>query len=518
MKKIFNISVVVVFMLSIFVMQNQLKINQTIAQSSSCPNFTLKNPQAGSTSQVTYGNGFTVAASTGSTTIQPFVQYVQFLLDGNTVGSATGASNNGTEWSYPIPASQLQLGQHALQARAYYSDSTNCITPNPQYMNLNVTSTTTTSYDFKILVDPGAWDLPTYSDKQFTAKAGLFANGTLQQDVTAMTRFDWMPSLGYNKPDSNSNDANNLFNSGPTTGSGQIQVVGTYAGPNQNYTASFNIKINVFSPSTTTTTTSNNTSTTTTAEATSNTQSEPTFTNPDGSPLPPITNPVEFLKQNNTALHDCIAKAVGEDELQKLEESKQRPSFGIITKAQDCLKEQNYVVPAYIAPVDPIKIKELPVNKKLVVKKIETAFGDSKGIVLTGHGLPNKTVLIYVFSEPLVLSAKTDKDGNWSYTLENPLEPGNHEAYVAVEGDNAQPVRSGGFAFSVAAAPKTADNPLGLSFSVQQKIDPKYFYMLYASVTGLIVLIAGSGVYLFIRHKKHNEPSTNMGSTPYVSG
>jgi hypothetical protein len=56
--------------------------------------------------------------------------------------------------------------------------------------------------------------------------------------------------------------------------------------------------------------------------------------------------------------------------------------------------------------------------------------------VIKGKGLPNSFVNLYVFSTPIVVTVKTDKDGNWAYTFDKELDDGEHEVYVGVT-DNA---------------------------------------------------------------------------------
>jgi hypothetical protein len=53
-------------------------------------------------------------------------------------------------------------------------------------------------------------------------------------------------------------------------------------------------------------------------------------------------------------------------------------------------------------------------------------------IHLSGKGLPNSFVTIYVYSDPIVLTVKTDSEGDWTYELDKELENGKHEAYVAI--------------------------------------------------------------------------------------
>lgn len=55
---------------------------------------------------------------------------------------------------------------------------------------------------------------------------------------------------------------------------------------------------------------------------------------------------------------------------------------------------------------------------------------------IRGKGLPNSYLRIYIFSEPIMVTVKTDSDGSFVYTFDKELEDGKHEIYVAVT-DNA---------------------------------------------------------------------------------
>ncbi len=56
-------------------------------------------------------------------------------------------------------------------------------------------------------------------------------------------------------------------------------------------------------------------------------------------------------------------------------------------------------------------------------------------IRFSGVGLPNSFVTIFVFSTPIVVTVKTDNNGAWTYTLDQSLENGQHEMYVATVDD-----------------------------------------------------------------------------------
>lgn len=67
------------------------------------------------------------------------------------------------------------------------------------------------------------------------------------------------------------------------------------------------------------------------------------------------------------------------------------------------------------------------------VEKIELVDLESgKGLKLEGKALPNTYVTIYIYSDPVILTVKTDKNGNWSYVLDKGVEDGDHQVYVAV--------------------------------------------------------------------------------------
>lgn len=66
----------------------------------------------------------------------------------------------------------------------------------------------------------------------------------------------------------------------------------------------------------------------------------------------------------------------------------------------------------------------------------------AKSVTLSGRGVPGEIVTLYVYSDvPLVATATVGADGQWRYTIEDPLSDGVHEAYVAVNDDTGRVVR-----------------------------------------------------------------------------
>jgi len=52
--------------------------------------------------------------------------------------------------------------------------------------------------------------------------------------------------------------------------------------------------------------------------------------------------------------------------------------------------------------------------------------------LISGKALPNSFVTLYIFSTPVVITVKTDADGNWNYIFDKTLEDGDHEVYVGI--------------------------------------------------------------------------------------
>lgn len=87
------------------------------------------------------------------------------------------------------------------------------------------------------------------------------------------------------------------------------------------------------------------------------------------------------------------------------------------------------------------KKSKAPVDEKFGASLVEFV-QDSSGIKklkIEGFGPPNTSLTVYVYSDdPTVLKVKTDQDGSWSYVLDNNLEDGEHQVYVALTGDGGE--------------------------------------------------------------------------------
>jgi len=52
-------------------------------------------------------------------------------------------------------------------------------------------------------------------------------------------------------------------------------------------------------------------------------------------------------------------------------------------------------------------------------------------IKLTGRGLPNSYIGLFIFSQAIIITVKTDTQGRWEYVLDQTISDGHHEVYAA---------------------------------------------------------------------------------------
>lgn len=97
-------------------------------------------------------------------------------------------------------------------------------------------------------------------------------------------------------------------------------------------------------------------------------------------------------------------------------------------------------VPLAVASYEDVVVsKELISNllavQEVVVSKVATSTEGkpvAKEFTLKGKALPNSFVTLYIFSEPIVVTVRTDASGEWSYTLDKELPDGDHHVVSAI--------------------------------------------------------------------------------------
>lgn len=93
---------------------------------------------------------------------------------------------------------------------------------------------------------------------------------------------------------------------------------------------------------------------------------------------------------------------------------------------------------AYESPKDSGVTREELLKVDSIVTLTDEDDTESVGprALITGKALPNSFVTIYIFSEPIIVTVRTESDGSWRYVFDKELEDGEHEIYVGVT-DNA---------------------------------------------------------------------------------
>ncbi len=135
-----------------------------------------------------------------------------------------------------------------------------------------------------------------------------------------------------------------------------------------------------------------------------------------------------------------------------------------------------------IFSVDSISVEEIEID--------ENGKEKAKKVSFQGTAPANSFVTLYIYSTPIIVTVKTDENGNWSYVLDKELEDGKHEIHVAIT-DNAGKIfaKSKPLPFIKEAAAITINDGflLGGDNTEISVFDGKYLYIIIL----LIIVIIG---------------------------
>ena len=139
--------------------------------------------------------------------------------------------------------------------------------------------------------------------------------------------------------------------------------------------------------------------------------------------------------------------------------------------------------------------------KVSLIKLIER--GDIKTLLLSGNALPNTTVAIYIFSDPIIITVKTDASGYWSYELSREFADGNHEAYVAILDEEGGVVSKSAPVAFIKTAQAASIVPMSeIENNQSPLIKLKQQYMMMAVVIIAVCLILALSLISFFAYKK----------------
>lgn len=433
----------------------------------------------------------------GSTTASSTpINRVLFTGNGIVLGRAQATSSYS--WSMPWVSSLMPNGSVNLQAVVTFSNNTECRTNN---ISININNPKVSK--LTAVVTPASWQGPMSFSFPITTNVGV---PDYNLDVTQFATYDWKASIGNVSPIAQQAQ----FSSGQTVGTGAVLVIAHYGG------ADFqaNIPVVVANPNTPlpSPTTSNNSTSTTTSTAT--TPATSTSSNTTTTTTPVVVPQRVAALQNNPSAQDCAVGAVGKDRFEAINTGATRPTAEELKKLSACFASSNFILPSNFAPVAPAKINELPTAKNVEINKLENRTktndaGKKDVLTIKGKAAPNSIVIVYIFSDPLVLTTTADANGDWSYALEDPIESGKHEVYAVVDKGSGTYEKSNPFSFVIGKAEAAASNPTALSLKLADTTTPAqsnrsmYLFIVGAILLVLILIVGFAIVYA----KKRKKPS-----------
>ncbi len=122
-------------------------------------------------------------------------------------------------------------------------------------------------------------------------------------------------------------------------------------------------------------------------------------------------------------------------------------------------------------------------------------------LTIKGKALPDIYATVYLYSEePVILTIKTDSEGNWIHIIDKPAD-GAHEVYLVVnENDGGVIAKSAPFAFvqtAQAASPLFDGNPVNMEKAVspvKARLQEGYLIFIGSGLAGLVLALAIIGL------------------------
>ena len=133
----------------------------------------------------------------------------------------------------------------------------------------------------------------------------------------------------------------------------------------------------------------------------------------------------------------------------------------------------------------------------------------------TGKGPVNSLVDIYIYSQPLVVTTKTDANGVYSYELSYHLPEGDHRAYTVIRQPETGLVRSEIFNFGVAYAQASEGEAIDMMV-----VEPSSKSRLksYIWLAGIIILFGIGATMLLYGIRVGKAQQNNAGAEPNKFG
>lgn len=200
-------------------------------------------------------------------------------------------------------------------------------------------------------------------------------------------------------------------------------------------------------------------------------------------------NPQPFEESHAYKLPDevrsCLIDALSEARFNEISSGRSEPTVSEKQKGELCFKKLNENQQLFLPPppeqVPYFELDPETINfAEVIQEKMDIRGNKFRGKTkFSGKAPPNSTVTIYIFSEPIVVTTKTDENGDWVYDFDKPLEGGKHVAYAIVRTSSGKVVRSSVFDFEVLAA---SEEDVEKFLDESKALDTQTIFIRYAFV------------------------------------
>lgn len=128
---------------------------------------------------------------------------------------------------------------------------------------------------------------------------------------------------------------------------------------------------------------------------------------------------------------------------------------------------------------------------------------NTKTVKIAGRAAPNTDITLYVYSlTPLLLTTKTDTNGNWTYLLDVNLRDGQHKIYAATNNEDGQVLeKSNPFNFFISNGQAVSQEEFMQAQKINTPKQPQKFVKHIYWALGLIVMIILITVTITINKK-----------------
>ena len=124
---------------------------------------------------------------------------------------------------------------------------------------------------------------------------------------------------------------------------------------------------------------------------------------------------------------------------------------------------------------------------------------ETKSLSISGLGKPNTNYVIYVYSDPIIFSVRTDDNGIWSIELKEDIKPGNHEVFMAEADDEDSLLEDPKLISKVSITDVSSVIDID---DGQVKNQNDIYYVIFGVVGVLILLVVSFFSYKNIKRKK----------------